>query len=251
MQLCVILMDQIDNNFICELRAKYGTPFYLMHPARFRRNLKAFLSAFRSGYEKLILAYSFKTNYVPALCAIAKKEGCYAEVVSKMELELALKMGFKNIIFNGPIKKLDDIYKAIENNAIINLDAEYELDYICAYKKMHPGKQLRIGLRVNVSIEDNEGKSTIQSGLKHGRFGFAHEILSRNIEKLRLAGVAICSIHGHTSSSDRAVQNYRIITEYMLKVVKEFQLNDILFFDIGGGFFGAAPDGMDIMQKTY
>ena len=66
-----------------------------------------------------------KTNYVPALCEIAKAIGCYAEVVSEMELDLAINLGFEHIIFNGPIKKESALQKAISHRAIVNLDSEY------------------------------------------------------------------------------------------------------------------------------
>lgn len=234
------------------MRTEYGTPFYLMFPTRFRYNLESFLSAFTSGYNKVIAGYSFKTNYVPALCQIAKEEGCFAEVVSEMELDLALGLGFKHIIFNGPIKREKIIEKAVDCGAIINLDAEYEVEFICRYKRIHPEKQFNVGLRLNIHLQDKNGQSTVQCGLRHGRFGFPHDILKHNIDLLRQAGISICSLHGHTSSSDRAVINYKIITEYMLSVCEEFDLNDIQYFDIGGGFFGAAPEGLDITAKpTY
>ena len=245
-------MVVIDKKLIYNLRSEHGTPFYLMFPARFRKNLNDFLNAFKKKYEKTILGYSFKTNYLPALCEIARKEGCYAEVVSEMELELADKLHFENIIFNGPIKKGYVLEKAIEKKAIINLDADYEVDYICNYKKAHPNQPLTVGLRLNVQIQNEDGITSVQSGLKHGRFGFPHDILNNAVKKIRKAGIQICSLHGHSSSSDRAVLNFEIITKYMLSVREEFQLNDVKYFDIGGGFFGAAPDGMNISGKpTY
>lgn len=242
-------MEQIDKAIIKDLRDKYGTPFYVMSASRYRSNLRSFLSAFTVGYDKVIAGYSFKTNYVPALCQIAKEEGCYAEVVSEMEFELAEKLGFKHIIFNGPIKTQRVIDKAIACNAIINLDSEYEVDYICQYRNEHPEKPLSVGLRLNVQLQDSCGRSTVQCGLRHGRFGFPHDILGKTIERLLKSGVTINSVHGHTSSSDRAVLNYKIITEYMLSVCEEFGLNDVEYFDIGGGFFGAAPEGLDVSAK--
>ena len=35
----------------------------------------------------------------------------------------------------------------------------------------------------------------------------------------------------------------------MLKVCEKYQLNDLEYFDIGGGFFGAAPEGMDLSGR--
>lgn len=242
-------MEQINIYTLKYLDEKFGSPFYIMDGEKYRSNINGFLDAFRQRYDKIVAGYSFKTNYVPALCKIAKKEGCYAEVVSDMEYELAVKMGFDKIIFNGPIKRPNTFVCALERGAIINIDTEYEVDYLCQYKREHPDAELKVGMRININLTDENGNSTIQCGLRLGRFGFPDTILGRNIERLKDAGVRIVSIHGHTSSSDRAVLNYRIISQHMLAVCKKFQLNDLEYFDIGGGFFGAAPDGMDLTGR--
>ena len=242
-------MEQINYQHIVAMDHKYGTPFYVMDPEKYRSNIRDFLAAFRSGYEKIIAGYSFKTNYVPELCSIAKEEGCYAEVVSEMEFALAEKIGFKHIIFNGPIKRHEILIKAIESGAIVNLDSEYELETVCQYKKTHPDADVRVGVRVNVNLTDVEGRSSIQCGLRFGRFGFPSDILGTALARLKECGIKIISLHGHTSSNDRAVNNYKIITRYMLTVCGEYDLIDLTYFNIGGGFFGAAPDGMDLTGK--
>ena len=244
-----ISMEPINYEYIAKIAKEYGTPFYLMHPDKYRKNISDFISAFRKRYPHVIAGYSFKTNYVPALCEVAKCLGCYAEVVSEMELDLAIKLGFEHVIFNGPIKKESALLKAINHHAIINLDAEYEVDFICQYKNENPAIELKVGLRVNVHLTDDKGNSTVQCGLREGRFGFTHDILSDNINRLRNSEIKIISLHGHTSSSDRAVNNYQVITDYMLSVCEEFALDDLQYFDIGGGFFGAPPEGLDLKGK--
>ena len=249
MPLWKILMERINYIEVKDIAQKIGTPFYLMYPEKYRKNISAFISAFQKRYSRIIAGYSMKTNFVPALCEIAKAMGCYAEVVSEMELDLAIKLGFENIIFNGPIKTDSALLKAISHHSLINLDSEYEVDFMCKYKNENPAIDLMVGLRVNVHLTDEKGNSTVQCGLREGRFGFAHDILSNNINRLRNAGIKIVSLHGHTSSSDRAVQNYRVITDYMLSVCEEFRLDDLQYFDIGGGFFGAAPEGLDLKGR--
>lgn len=244
-----ILMEPIDYVTLVELDKKFGSPFYFMHGDKYRENLHAFLDAFRQRYNKVIAGYSFKTNYVPALCQIAKAEGCWAEVVSEMEYELARKIGFEKVIFNGPIKRNQIFTKAIEQGAVINLDSEYEIDMVSEYKRKHPNNNLKVGIRININPKGKDGHSTIQNGLRFGRFGFPNDILDENIDRLRNLGIKINSLHGHTSTSDRAVLNYKIITQQMLAVCERYGLDDLEYFDIGGGFFGAAPDGMDLTGR--
>ena len=242
-------MEPINYNFLKGLDEEYGTPFYIMRPDVYEENVKAFKAAFRKRYDKLIVGYSFKTNYMPALCLRAKHLGCYAEVVSDMEMDLAISLGYKNIIFNGPIKRDKALIRAINVGAIINIDAEYEVDFLCKYCKEHPEQEIKAGLRLNVMLTDEKGNSVVQNGLRCGRFGFPRDILSRNIQKLRDAGIKIISVHGHTSSSDRAVINYQVISDYMLRVCEDYELNNIEYFDIGGGYFGAAPEGLDLTGR--
>ena len=212
----------MDFEQLAELSRKYGTPFYLMDGKTFIDNIHGFQDAFLQRYEKVIVGYSFKTNYVPALCQIAKDEGCYAEVVSEMEYELARRIGFEKVIFNGPIKRQHIFEKALRDGVVINLDSEYELDMVCKYKQEHANEDVKVGLRININLTDGNGHSTIQCGLRFGRFGFPADILCKSIEKLRDAGIKITSLHGHTSSSDRAVLNYKIITQHMLAVCEKY-----------------------------
>ena len=91
-------MENIDFKTLKALDDSFGSPFYIMDSSQYRQNINNFLNSFRRRYGKVISGYSFKTNYVPALCRVAKEEGCYAEVVSEMEYELAERIGFKKII---------------------------------------------------------------------------------------------------------------------------------------------------------
>lgn len=244
-----ISMGQINYNLLNSLDKKFGSPFYIMDGEKYRENIANFVNAFKMRYEKIIAGYSFKTNYVPALCQIAKAEGCFAEVVSEMEYELAKKIGFEHIIFNGPIKHSSIFKKALEHKAIINLDSEYEVEMVCEYAKEHPDAEIKVGIRININLTDENGNSTIQCGLRFGRFGFPDDIIGKNIDKLRKADIKIISIHGHTSTSDRAVLNYKIITQHMLNTCEKYDLKDLKYFDIGGGYFGAAPEGMDLTGR--
>lgn len=234
---------------INSIAQQYGTPYYLMEGDTYLKNITAFQNAFKRKYDKIIVGYSFKTNYVPALCKIAKEAGCYAEVVSEMEYSLAKHIGFDKIIFNGPIKKENCLKSALEDKAVINLDSYYELDTVFKYKEEHPNEEVCVGLRLNINLTDDNGVSKVQCGLRVGRFGFTQKMLNQVIPLLRCKDIKIISLHGHTSSSDRTVENYALITSQMLEVCEKFALNDLKYFDVGGGFFGAAAKGINVSNK--
>ncbi len=238
-----MILNQLEN-----ISKKFGTPFYLMDGEQYLKNINSFKAAFKSRCN-LVIGYSFKTNYVPALCKTAKDAGCYAEVVSEMEYALAKRIGFRNIIFNGPIKKEDILKEALSGHTIVNLDSLYELDTVLQYKEHHPETEISVGLRLNIDLTDETGNSKVQCGLRVGRFGFTPDLMEEIIPRLREGGIKIISLHGHTSSSDRAVANYEIIVKQMLQICERFNLDELRYFDVGGGFFGAAAEGVDVSHK--
>lgn len=235
------LIKKIDN--------ECGTPFYFVYPERFVNNLQSFRKAFTDIYPKFILSYSFKTNYTSILLQNAKEIDCFAETVSSMEYNLAIQKGFATdrIIFNGPIKSFKDIKTALTNRSIIQLDSEYEVEHILKLRKENPIQEINIGLRINMEI--GSSNIALQGGLRQSRFGFTSSMLEKVIPQLKDAKVKIISLHGHTSSSDRIVDNYRHISSMLMKVREKFELNDIRYINVGGGFFGAAPEGIDVSKK--
>lgn len=252
MQLWRISMERINYNILRNIEDCIGTPFYIMDGEQYKLNVTSFVNAFRSRYPNVIAGYSFKTNYVPALCLIAKDVGAWAEVVSEMEYQLALSLGFTNIIFNGPIKKEYVLIDALLRGCVVNLDSMYEIDCIISYLKNNPSQKFSVGLRVNINLIGLDGESNVQCGLKEGRFGFTRESIERAILRLKEFGVDVVSLHGHTSSKDRAVENYKVIVQQMLSICNDYQLNNIKYFNVGGGFFGATAKGIDVSNKpTY
>ena len=81
-----------------------SSPFYLVDRSTFEASFDGLAEAFSTRYQPFTLAYSYKTNYIPYLCELIKHKGGWAEVVSRMEYDLALKVGQQpeKIIFNGP-----------------------------------------------------------------------------------------------------------------------------------------------------
>ncbi len=222
---------------------QYGSPFYVFDSVRFRNSIQRFSAAMRARYEPFILGYSYKTNYLPAACIQVKEAGGFAEVVSRFEYDLAIRLGYDhpNIIFNGPLKKEQDLDIAFAGGAIVNLDSMTELEFLCDWIKKHPGKKPAAGLRINIKLTGADGESHVQDGLKAGRFGFSGESLDSAIEKLSTSGVELVSLHGHSSSNNRSVDNFRTICRTLCSVRERYSLDGLRYFNVGGGFFGRVP----------
>ena len=94
---------ELNREVLAGLKKEYGDAFYLLDSEQFRSNFLELKECFSSIYPNFNIAYSYKTNYIPKLCKIVNELGGYAEVVSEMEMELALRVGVvpKRIIWNG------------------------------------------------------------------------------------------------------------------------------------------------------
>jgi diaminopimelate decarboxylase len=227
----------------------YGSPFYLFDESAFVKNYDEIVQAFSSRYQKFILAYSYKTNYIPYLCRIIKSKGACAEVVSRLEYDLALKIGQEpdKIIFNGPVKHYEDIELALKNHSLVNLDSWYEVGCVAEYAKRHADEEVRVGLRINIGLSDGSGVSHVQEELGVGRFGFDPNAdnIQRVISNLRSnANVLINGLHGHTSTTDRSVWCYEVITETLCNIASSHIPDTVEYINIGGGIFGHIPPEM-------
>lgn len=205
------------------------TPYYIVNPKQFKRNCKLMTRAFCSRYPNYRLAYSFKTNYNPAIIDAAKDCVSYAEVVSSNEYYLARNHGFAydRIIWNGvlpdPTNKLD----VIGHGGIVNFD---NIDEIVAVMKMwnspHP---ISIGVRLTFDIGN---------GL-NSRFGI--EIGSDEycwlIKSVASKRVAVKSVMCHISNA-RSADDFVKRTRVMANAAKELYANTI---DIGGNMYGPMP----------
>ena len=82
------------------------TPCFLLDEVELGKGIQGFYESLSKRFRHCCIGYSVKTNSLPYAIAKAKKCGCFAEVVSDDELDLALACGYNHneIIFNGPMK---------------------------------------------------------------------------------------------------------------------------------------------------
>lgn len=128
-----------------ELARTYGTPLHVCNAQRLRDNV-----AQLAGVE---LFYSYKTHPVPAILRQLHAQGVGAEVISELELDLALRLGVppERIIYNGPAKSDRSLRTAIERGILLlNLNHREELPRIAA-RARSAGRSVSLGIRVNSS----------------------------------------------------------------------------------------------------
>ncbi len=84
-------VTHVDGNLVEGLIAKYGSPLFVISEKTMRKTYKDANRAFTTRYPKVQFAWSYKTNYINAVCNVFHQEGSWAEVVSGFEYHKALK----------------------------------------------------------------------------------------------------------------------------------------------------------------
>lgn len=227
-------VNDIDGVAISHLVERFGSPLFIMSERTIRFNQKRAHRIFRTRYPKVQFAWSYKTNYLDAVCKVIHTEGSWAEVVSEFEYDKARRLGIpgSKILFNGPHKSIEALSKAVEDDAFIHIDHHDELyDLIELTEKM--------GWKANVAIRVN-----MDTGIypMWDRFGFNYEngeawqVITRVMQapSLRLAG-----LHTHIGTYIMSAEAYRIAASklaWLGKSLRDQYQHHVEYIDVGGGF---------------
>lgn len=221
-----------------------STPYYLIDENELDTNLLNLKNALRKYWNNYIIGYSVKTNSLPWLLEYFKDNGCFAEVVSDDEYELAKSIGYQKnkLVYNGVIKSKETFLEAIENGCIVNIDNQRELDWLLELEQ-RKGKKYEVGLRVNINLENYCPNESVM-GDEGGRFGFSYENgnLKKAIDYINgLKNVTLTGLHFHTSTITRSLNIYKSISIVACEIKRNYSLN-LKYIDVGGGFYGGLKD---------
>lgn len=223
---------------------KFKTPCFLIDDKGLSANINDFQEALESNFKKYIIGYSYKTNSFPYIIKRVKELGCYAEVVSDTEYQLALEMGYgkDKIIFNGPIKGETVFKDAILSGSIVNIDSHRELRWLEECNKI--GQPIKVGLRINFNLNKIlPGETSAKD--EGARFGFNYETgkLKAAVNQIMaMQNVVISGLHMHTSTQSHSEAIYKELTKKACEIAKEYNL-DLEYLDVGGSFFGGGDGG--------
>lgn len=227
-------VSHIEGNAVRDLITDYGSPLFVLSEKKIRENYRAAKRAFETRYPKVQFAWSYKTNYLNAVCKTFHQEGSWAEVVSRFEYEKALSNGVpgSKILFNGPDKSDDDLLLATKNQSPIHidhLDELYRLKEIadtCEYKP-------RVAIRINMD-----------TGIypMWDRFGFNYENGQAwdAVNKIMASGkMELIGLHCHIGTYMMSASAYGIaankLSELALRIKGQYGIL-VSYLDLGGGF---------------
>ncbi|MFW5705571.1 MAG: diaminopimelate decarboxylase [Bacteroidota bacterium] len=224
----------IDGVMVKDLIENHGSPLFVISEKTIRDVYKKAKKAFSMRYPRVQFSWSYKTNYLDAVCNIYHQEGSWAEVVSGFEYDKAIKNGVngKKIIFNGPDKTREDLQKAINNDSLIHidhLDELYTIIEICE----NTDKKPRVAIRVNMDT----GVYPMWD-----RFGFNYENGQAwdALNKIMASGkMELMGLHCHIGTFMLSAKAYGIaarkLADLAVGIRKKYD-HRIKYIDMGGGF---------------
>lgn len=247
-------VTHIDGVSVNRMMADYGSPLFVISERTIRQTYQNTVRAFKTRYSKVQFAWSYKTNYINAVCKVFHQEGSWAEVVSGFEYQKAIGNGVpgNKIIFNGPEKTNEELTLAINNDSLIHIDHFEEM-----YQLIDLSEQLNKKPRVAIRVNMDTGIYPMWD-----RFGFNYEngqawsALNKIVAsgKLQLTG-----IHCHIGTFMLSTEAYAIAVRKLgdLAYNCKTQLNTVIqYLDLGGGLpsantlRGAYLPGADTMPSV-
>ncbi|MBU0489978.1 MAG: diaminopimelate decarboxylase [Bacteroidetes bacterium] len=224
----------IDNVAVKDLIRQYGSPLFVISEKTIRQTYQNARRAFTTRYPKVQFAWSYKTNYLNAVCSVFHQEGSWAEVVSGFEYRKALGNGVpgNKIIFNGPDKTDADITEAVNNGSYLHIDHLDEL-YTTIQISRDLNKKAKVAIRVNMD-----------TGIypMWDRFGFNYENGQAwdALNKIMLAdSLELVGLHSHIGTFMLSPGAYAIaaskLADLAVGLSKKYQ-HAIQYIDLGGGF---------------
>jgi diaminopimelate decarboxylase len=218
---------------------QWGTPLYVVSADQLAANV----SSVSAALQGIHLLYSLKTNYLPAVARRMEALGVGVDVVSGFEMQAAFDAGFPGdrIVFNGPVKRLDELARAVDNDIFTNIDGLQEIDALAEVAALRDGQSqpISVGLRVyppgDVYADDPGAQRPVPP--KFGwpiAGGAADKVADRIIKtpQLRLSGIQV-HLGSQITNEDTLLQILRPVLAWIAKLRERAQLTRI---NIGGGF---------------
>ncbi len=219
---------------VSKLAADFGSPVFVIDENKIRQKYRELHSTFTTRYPKVQFAWSYKTNYLNAVCNVFHQEGSWAEVVSGFEYNKAISNGVPGdkIIFNGPDKNQADLLTAINNGSLIHIDHLDELYSLTSITNKIQ-KRAKIAIRVNMDTGIHPMWDRFGLNYENGQAWDAiNKIMASN--NLNLVG-----LHCHIGTFMLSPNAYAIaatkLSDLAVRVKQKFG-KIIEYIDLGGGF---------------
>jgi len=231
---CAPALSEIDGVPVSRLIEQFESPLFVFSEHNLREKARCLREAFQSRYKNTSFAWSYKTNYLNAICQIFHQEGWIAEVVSDFEYHKARKLGIsgKDIVFNGPHKPRKILDLALKEGALIQIDNWDELGTIEELTK-DAQHSVNVGIRIWLDAGTQTVWSKFGFALGNGEAGRVADRIIKN-PKLNLH-----TLHSHIGTYILSPDAYRITAQKLLAFREQIEVEHNHIIDclnLGGGF---------------
>ncbi|MDD2931970.1 MAG: hypothetical protein PHO39_09920, partial [Fermentimonas sp.] len=213
---------------------QYGSPLFVISEKIIRQTYRRALKSFNMRYPKVQFAWSYKTNYLDAVCNVFHQEGSWAEVVSGFEYQKALRNGVPGnlIIFNGPDKSAEDLKIAVDNGSLIHIDHFDEL-FTLIETLEGTENRARVAIRINMD-----------TGVypQWDRFGFNYESGEAWNAIMKIASqenLILEGLHCHIGTYMLTPGAYAVAAQKLCDLAHAMSNKigvKVKYLDMGGGF---------------
>ena len=209
---------------------KHPPPIYLLEPSILEKRAHRFRKAFETHLPEAAFYFAVKSNNHPRVAKVLLGCDFGLEVSSGLELETALKLDARDIIFNGPGKSEAELQLAASHaeSVTVLIDSFGELQRlqdVAATQDRH----VRAGVRL----------TTNPTGLWR-KFGIVPDDLPSFWEAaVHCTHVRLLGVHFHSSwnlTPGSQVEFIETLGEVVTRMPGSFK-KQLEFIDIGGGFW--------------
>ncbi|MBR2279398.1 MAG: diaminopimelate decarboxylase [Ruminococcus sp.] len=216
------------------------TPFHIYDEKGIRQNARALNKAFswNKGYKEY---FAVKATPNPYLMKILEEENCGMDCSSLTELMLCESCGIKgsDIMFSSNVTPEEDMLKAYEMGAYINLDDYTHVDFV---KNLFPKMPKTMFCRYNpggvFELGGSEDKVQVMDTPGDSKYGMTEEQMEKAFTELSEAGVEEFGIHAFLASNTVSNEYYPELAGILFNLAVRLHKKTgvkIKFINLSGG----------------
>jgi diaminopimelate decarboxylase len=221
---------------LVDLTKEHGTPLYVYDASKIARQVEVMKSAFTGQAMKIKYAAKALTNI--SILKLMRSLGVDLDVVSKQELQLALKAGYSasELQYTPNGVDFEEIRWAAEQNVQVTLD---NIPMLEKFGKVY-GRNKSCCIRFNPHIMAG-GHLKISTGHIDSKFGISILQMPEILDVVNKYQLQVNGVHIHTGSDILDTEVFLKGANILFGVAEKFP--DLEYIDFGSGFKVSYQEG--------